>query len=202
MTITPDIIKETSRGIQKFALEDAMLEKREIYLTGAIDEQSASSLLKQLMYLEYESNEPVTMYISSPGGAVTSGMAVYDYIRLMHSQVNTVCVGIAASMAAILFLAGSERMMLPHSKVMIHDPSFGGGMSMSGQKPHEIQEKLNDLIETRKMLADIIVEQTGMPRKKVLNLTKKDTYFSAEEALKAGIATQILNTVKEKAVIN
>ena len=118
-------------------------------------------------------------------------MAIYDYIRLMRSPVTTVCVGTAASMGAILFLSGSRRMMLPHSKVMIHDPYFGG-TAMAGQKPLELKEKLNDLMETRKMLAEVIVEQTGMSKRQVLNFTKKDTFFDAKEALKVGIATEIL----------
>ena len=190
--IAPNILEETSKGIQCFTIADAMLKNREIFLTGEIDDVSAVETIKQLMYLEHVSSEPVTVYINSPGGSVVSGLAIYDYIRLMRSPVNTICVGTAASMGSILFLAGSERMMLPHSKVMIHDPYFGGGSAIAGQKPLDIKEKLNDLMETRKMLADIIVEQTGMTRQQVLNYTKKDTFFDAEHALKIGIATKIL----------
>ena len=191
MTITPNILEETSRGIQAYAIEDMMLKNREIFLTSAINDQSAVDTIKQLMYLDHKSADPVTIYINSPGGSVISGMAIYDYIRLMRSPVTTVCVGTAASMAAILFLSGSRRMMLPHSKVMIHDHYFGG-TAMAGQKPLELKEKLNDLMETRKMLAEVIVEQTGMSKRQVLNFTKKDTFFDAKEALKVGIATEIL----------
>ena len=191
MTITPNILEETSRGIQSYAIEDMMLKNREIFLTSAINDQSAVDTIKQLMYLDHKSADPVTIYINSPGGSVISGMAIYDYIRLMRSPVTTVCVGTAASMGAILFLSGSRRMMLPHSKVMIHDPYFGG-TAMAGQNPLELKEKLNDLMETRKMLAKVIVEQTGMSKRQVLNFTKKDTFFDAKEALKVGIATEIL----------
>ena len=191
MTITPNILEETARGIQSYAIEDMMLKNREIFLTSAINDQSAVDTIKQLMYLDHKSADPVTIYINSPGGSVISGMAIYDYIRLMRSPVTTVCVGTAASMGAILFLSGSRRMMLPHSKVMIHDPYFGG-TAMAGQKPQELKEKLNDLMETRKMLAEVIVEQTGMSKRQVLNFTKKDTFFDAKEALKVGIATEIL----------
>ena len=191
MTITPNILEETSRGIQSYAIEDMMLKNREIFLTSAINDQSAVDTIKQLMYLDHKSADPVTIYINSPGGSVISGMAIYDYIRLMRSPVTTVCVGTAASMGAILFLSGSRRMMLPHSKVMIHDPYFGG-TAMADQKPLELKEKLNDLMETRKMLAEVIVEQTGMSKRQVLNFTKKDTFFDAKEALKVGIATEIL----------
>ena len=191
MTITPNILEETSRGIQSYAIEDMMLKNREIFLTSAINDQSAVDTIKQLMYLDHKSADPVTIYINSPGGSVISGMAIYDYIRLMRSPVTTVCVGTAASMGAILFLSGSRRMMQPHSKVMVHVPYFGG-TAMAGQKPLELKEKLNDLMETRKMLAEVIVEQTGMSKRQVLNFTKKDTFFDAKEALKVGIATEIL----------
>ena len=191
MTITPNILEETSRGIQSYAIEDMMLKNREIFLTSAINDQSAVDTIKQLMYLDHKSADPVTIYINSPGGSVISGMAIYDYIRLMRSPVTTVCVGTAASMGAILVLSGTRRMMLPHSKVMIHAPYFGGP-ARAGQKPLELKEKLNDLMETRKMLAEVIVEQTGMSKRQVLNFTKKDTFFDAKEALKVGIATEIL----------
>ena len=192
MTMTPNILEETSRGLQSFTIGDAMLKKREIFLTGEINSDSAVETIKQLMYLDHQSAEPVTIYISSPGGSVVSGMAIYDYIRLMNSPVSTVCIGTAASMGAILFLAGSSRKMLPHSKIMIHDPYYSGSMGMAAQKPLELKEKLNDLMETRKMLADVIAEQTGMSKQQVLNFTKKDTFFDAERALKVGIATEIL----------
>ena len=193
MLNVPNIIEETSKGIQSFTIQDSMLKNREIFLTGEINEESAVEIIRQLMYLDNRSSDPVTLYISSPGGSVISGMAIYDYINIMQSRVNTVCIGIAASMGAILFLAGRDRMILPHSKVMIHDPSFGGSASMAGQKPLEIQEKLNDLMETRRLLADVIAARTGLSRKQVLNLTKKDTYFTAEQALSAGLATEILD---------
>ncbi len=190
--MTPCILQETSRGTQALCIDDAMLMKREIFLTGDVTAATSASLIKQLMYLEQaDPNSPVTLYISSPGGSVSDGMAVYDYIRLMQAPVNTVCIGIAASMASILFMAGKERSMLPHARVMIHDPSYGGG-SMAGQKPLELQDRVNELMSLRKMLADVIVERTGMPRKRVLALTKKDTYFSADRAVKEGIATKIL----------
>ena len=193
MLNVPNIIEETSKGIQSFTIQDSMLKNREIFLTGEINEESAVEIIRQLMYLDNRSSDPVTLYISSPGGSVISGMAIYDYINIMQSRVNTVCIGIAASMGAILFLAGRDRMILPHSKVMIHDPSFGGSASIAGQKPLEIQEKLNDLMETRRLLADVIAARTGLSRKQVLNLTKKDTYFTAEQALSAGLATEILD---------
>ena len=194
MLIVPNIIEETSKGIQSFTIQDSMLRNREIFLTGEINEESATEIIRQLMYLESRSSDPVTLYISSPGGSVMSGMAIYDYIGVMQSKVNTVCIGLAASMGAILFLAGAERMILPHAKVMIHDPSYGGHASIAGQNPLEIQEQLNSLMKTRQILADVIVARTGMSRKRVLNLTKKDSYFDAEEAVRERLATRILDS--------
>ena len=193
-TFAPNILEETSRGIQSFSIGDLMLRNREIFLAGNIDDFFAVETIKQLMYLDHKSNEPVTLYINSLGGSVMSGMAVYDYIRLMKSPITTVCAGTAASMGAILFLSGSRRLMLPHSKVMIHDPYFSGSSAIVGQKPLELKEKLDDLMETRKILAEVIVEQTGMSKQQVLNFTKKDTFFNARQALKVGIATDILGT--------
>ena len=189
MLAAPNIIEETSKGIQSFTKHDYILRNREKFLAGEINEESAAEIISQLMYLDGRSSEPVTLYISSPGGSVMSGMAIYDYIGVMQSQVNTVCIGQAASMGAILFLAGEERMILPHSRIMIHDPYLGGSGT---QKPLEMQEQLDRLMELRNILAGVIVSRTGMSRKHVLKLTKKDTYFNAGQALREGLATQIL----------
>ncbi len=189
----PNILKETVRGIQPVTIEDEMLQHREVFLTEEVNRKTATDLIKQFMYLDRtEPGKPVTMYINSPGGEVVSGLAVYDYIRIMKSPVNTVCIGDAASMGAILFLAGKERKMLKDSQIMIHDPSFSSG-DIGGKKPNEIQEKLGQLMEIRGKLAEIIAERTGMTKKQVYQKTKKDSYLSADEALNCGIATEILD---------
>lgn len=191
-SILPNILEETSRGTQTIGIEDDLLRKREIFLTSDVNSESASDLLKQLIYLErVGEGAPITLYISSPGGEVTSGLAVYDYIRMMKSKVTTVCIGMAASMGAVLFLAGEERKMLPHTKIMIHDPSYGN-TSMHGMKPLEIRNKLDSLMKSRKTLAEIIAERSGMTLKQVYAKTKKDYFLDAEEAVKSGIATEIL----------
>lgn len=157
-----------------------------------VNRKSATDMIKQLMYLDrIDTGKPVTVYINSPGGEVVSGLAVYDYIKVMKSPVNTVCMGSAASMGAILFLAGKERSMLKNSEIMIHDPSFSAG-NISGKKPLEIQERLDQLMDTREKLAGIIAERTGMTKKQVYQKTEKDSYLNAEESLKCGIATKII----------
>lgn len=188
----PNILKETVRGIQPILIEDEMLQNREIFLMEEVNRKTATDVIKQLMYLERaEEGEPITMYINSPGGEVVSGLAVYDYIKVMKSPVNTVCIGSAASMGAILFLAGEERSMLKNSEIMIHDPSFSAG-NIGGKKPLEIREKLEQLMEVRENLAEIIAERTGMTKKQVYQKTEKDYYLNASDSLKYGIATKIL----------
>lgn len=195
--LLPNILEETSRGIQAIGIEDSLLKTREIFLTTEVDSDSSADLLKQLIYLErVDEEKPITLYISSPGGEVTSGLAVYDYIRMMKSKVITVCIGTAASMGAILFLAGDERKMLPHTKIMIHDPSYGNA-SMGGMKPLEIRDRLDGLMQSRKLLAEIIAERSGMNLKKVYEKTRRDSFLNAEEAIKIGIATEILERGKK-----
>lgn len=188
----PNILKETVRGIQPILIEDEMLQNREIFLMEEVNRKTATDVIKQLMYLERaEEGEPITMYINSPGGEVVSGLAVYDYIKVMKSPVNTVCIGSAASMGAILFLAGEERSLLKNSEIMIQRPSFSAG-NIGGKKPLEIREKLEQLMEVRENLAEIIAERTGMTKKQVYQKTEKDYYLNASDSLKYGIATKIL----------
>lgn len=188
----PNILEETSRGTQAIRIEDDLLRNRDIFLTTEINSKTSSDLLKQLIYLDKEdTDKPITLYISSPGGEVTAGLAVFDYIRMMKSKVNTVCIGTAASMGAILFLAGEERKMLPHTKIMIHDPSYGNA-SIGGMKPLEIKGRLDSLMKSRQILADIIAERTGMSIKRVYAKTRTDTFLDAKEAVKLGIATGII----------
>ena len=144
------------------------------------------------MYLDNESSEEITIYINSPGGSVQDGLAVYDTIMLMNSPVRTVCLGICASMGAILFLAGEKREMMPHGKIMIHDPAFGGRHEMGGKKPHEIQAELDDLNRCRESLAQIIAKRTGKTIEEIYEVTVNDTYYDPDEAVEFGLATNII----------
>lgn len=187
-----NILKETVRGIDCIRLEDEFLVSREIFLTEEVNAQTSNELIKQLMYLERQDSESeVTIYINSPGGEVISGLAVYDYIGMMKAPVRTVCIGTAASMGAILFLAGAKRQMLPHTRLMIHDPSYSHN-DIGGRKPHEIQHELDKLNETREALARIISEKTGKSIDEIYKVTADDTFYSAQEAIDFGLATEIL----------
>ena len=190
-----NILKETVRGTDCIKIEDELLSRREIFLTEEVNPETSNELIKQLMYLErQDSGKEITLYINSPGGEVISGLAVYDLISLMKSPVRTVCTGTAASMGAILFLAGEKREMLPHTRLMIHDPSFSGS-SIGGKKSHELRHELEKLDEVREALAKIIAEKTGRPLEEIYDVTSDDTFYSAEEAIAFGLATGIMKGV-------
>ena len=190
------IIKETVRGLDLVSLEDEFLQDRKIFLTEAVDAGTMNELIKQLMYLEKQDRDAeITLYINSPGGEVTCGLGIYDYMTMMSTPIRTVSIGMAASMGAILFLAGDKRQMLPHTRLMIHDPSYSHA-NMSGKKPHEIQKELDQLNETREVIAKIIAEKTGRTLEEVYAVTSEDTCFNASEAVEFGLATEIIDTEK------
>ena len=191
--MTLNIIKESARGYQSLQITDVLMQERKIFLVEQVSTETCSDLIKQLLFLENEApGEEIKLYINSPGGDVHSGLAVYDCIRLISSPVTTICIGTAASMGAILYIAGEKRIMLPHSRIMIHDPSFSGG-NLGGKKPLEIQTELQTLIDVRTQLCDIIAERTGKAVDEIYEVTKTDTYFNADEAIDFGLATEIIN---------
>lgn len=189
-----NVLKETVRGIDLVPLNDELFSSRELFLTSMIDQQSSCELIKSLVYLDRQDNSEITLYINSPGGEVMSGLAVYDQISMMRSPVRTVCIGTAASMGAIIFLAGQKRQMYPHAQLMIHDPSYDRN-DISGLKPHEVRQELDKLNEVRKTAAEIISEKTGKPIKEVYKLTANDTFFTAQEAVASGFADEIVKGV-------
>lgn len=185
-----NILKETVRGAELIPLEDMLLEESEIFLVDEITPKSANNLIQKLMYLDSKDLGEITIYINSPGGEVISGLAVYDYIKIMKSPVKTVCIGDAASMGAIIFLAGEKREMLPHTRILIHDPSYGH-LDVSGKKPHEIQRGVDSLNKVRETLAEIISEKTNKNLDEIYKITAEDNYFTADEAIDFGLATGI-----------
>ena len=195
MNQKPYIIKENAHGLDAVSIETELFKSREIFLTDTVDADSMNDVIKQLMYLNREApDKEITLYINSPGGEVSSGLAVYDYMKMMQAPIRTVCIGTAASMGAILFLAGDRREMLPHSRLMIHDPAPGGG-SMQGMKPAQMEEQLGSLRKVQKVLCGLIAETTGQSLKAVRNKTKKDSFFDAEEAVSFGLATSIIDKI-------
>lgn len=192
-----NILKPSVRGTDLIPIEDMLLEESELFLVGEINSDTASKLIQKLMYLDQNDLEEITLYINSPGGEVMSGLAVYDYIKIMKSPVRTVTIGDAASMGAIIFLAGEKREMLPHTRILIHDPSYGH-LDVSGKKPHEIQRGVDSLNKIRETLAEIISEKTNKSLDEIYSITAEDNYFTAEEAINFGLATGIFKGKKER----
>ena len=189
----PNLIRESVRGMESLTPEDLLFTNREIFLTTGVDSDTSNKLIKQLMILEkLDNTAEITIYINSPGGEVVSGLAVYDYIQLMKAPIRTVCIGTAASMGAILFLAGHKREMLAHTRLMIHDPAYGSG-DMAGKKPHELQMYVNKLKQSQEIIAGIIAEKTGKSLEEIYEKTREDSYFNAQEAIVYGLATGIVD---------
>lgn len=186
----PVICKESSRGLDALTLMSELYRTRNIFFTDDVNPETMADLLRELMCLEMsDPGKEITIYINSPGGEVRAGLGVYDYIRSMKSPVRTVCIGMAASMGAILFLAGEKREMYPHTQLMIHDPAAAGG---GYEKPGSLFERLERLTDLRDTLCGIIAERTGKPADEIAEITRNDAYFKAEEAIEFGLATAIV----------
>lgn len=191
----PSILKESSSGYEHVTIEEELLLSREVFLTGTIDAETMSALFMQILYLyRISPDKEITLYINSPGGEVSSGMAVVDLLRMIKTPVRTICIGTAASMGALLFLAGDKREMMPNSRLMIHDPSPGNG-SFEGMKPAEIEEYLTRLKKLQESLGNLISERTGRTIEEILEVTAKDTYFDPQEAIAFGLATAVVTSL-------
>ena len=189
--ITPNIIKETCEGTACISIQDALFQRREIYCTGEIDAETANSIIVQLHFLALEnSSEEITLYINSPGGEISSGLAMYDTMQAVSCPVRTVCAGTAASMAAVLFASGAKREILPHARIMIHDPLISGGIGGSALRIDSIAK---DLMQTRQVVGEILAKHTGHTLEEVLEKTATDCYFSASEAVAWGLADSIID---------
>lgn len=191
--MTPRIIRETSAGDFTYDIRDEMLRRREVECVGEINAQSVYSLCRQLRYLQQQDPDAgITMYINSPGGEVTSGLALYDVMQAVSCPIRTVCMGHAASMGAVLFAAGKERDILPHGRVMIHDPLISGGL---GGSALAIQDISKDLLKTREVTCGILARHTGRSLKEIYRKTAKDAWFDAQEAVDFGLADRVIDKI-------
>ncbi len=189
----PQIIRETAEGPYRLDIRDQMLASRELELTSAVDAESCATLIRGLLYLQrVDAKAPVTLYINSLGGEVQSGLALYDVMQAVSCPIRTVCLGMAASMAALLFIAADERLMLPHSRVMVHDPLIGSGL---GGSALSVKARADDLMRIRDVTAGVIARHTGMTLEQVFKLTATDTYFEAQEAVEAGLADRVVEAL-------
>lgn len=189
------IIRESSRGYDLISIQDEMLAHRELELAGEVDADSANALIRQMRYLQRQDPDAeITLYINSPGGGVDSGLALYDVMQAISCPIRTVCVGLAASMAALLFIAGDRRDMLPHSRLMIHDPLI----VQTGGSALRLKAVSDDLMETRRITASVIAEHAGRSLEEILEKTASDCFFRAEEAVAFGLADHIITRFAEE----
>lgn len=189
----PKIIHETSNGPYFSMIQDEMLKDREVECTGEINSESVYALCRQLRYLQREDPaKEITMYINSPGGEIASGLALYDVMQGLSCPIRTVCMGTAASMGALLFAAGKRRDILPHGRVMIHDPLISNGL---GGNALQVQEISRNLLKTREETCGILARHTGKTLEEIYERTAKDTWFNAEEAVRFGLADNIIQHV-------
>ncbi len=193
--MTPVVIEQTSKGERSYDIFSRLLKDRIIMLEGAIDERVSSVLCAQLLFLEsQEATRDITLYINSPGGLVTAGMAIYDTMQYISSDIQTVVVGQACSMGSLLASAGTrgKRLMLPHARHMIHQP-LGGA---SGQAT-DVEIRANELLRWKKELTEIYVKTTGQTYDKLAADMERDKFMTPEEAVEYGLADRIVTTREE-----
>ncbi len=189
MSTIPYVIEETGRGERGFDIYSRLLRDRIIFLGSAIDDNVANVVVAQLLFLERENPDAdISLYINSPGGSVTAGMAIYDTMNYVKCPVRTVCIGMAASMGAFLLMAGEKgkRLALPNSEVMIHQPSGGA----SGQAT-DVRIQAEWLLKTKQKMNRLMSEMTGQPIEVLEKDVERDHFMSAEEALQYGIIDEI-----------
>ncbi len=189
MSLIPMIVDKEVGGERSYDIFSRLLKNRIILLSGEIDDNLANTVVAELLYLDSLSHDDISIYINSPGGNVTSGFAIYDTMNFIKSDVSTICLGIAASMAAFLLSSGKKgkRYALPNSEVMIHQP-LGGA---SGQAT-EIKIAAEHILNTKKKLNDILAKNTGKSIKQIENDTDRDNYLSADNAKDYGLIDKIL----------
>ncbi len=189
MNLVPIVVEQTSRGERSYDIYSRLLKDRIVFLGGPIDDDTANLVVAQLLFLEMENPDAdISMYINSPGGSVTAGMAIYDTMCYIRPQVRTVCVGMAASMGAFLLMAGQKgkRLALPNSEVMIHQPSGGA----QGQAT-DVAIHADWILKTKQKMNRMMSEMTGQPLDRVERDAERDHFMTAEEALAYGIIDEI-----------
>ena len=190
MSLVPYVIEQTSRGERSYDIYSRLLKERIIFLGEEVNDVSASLIVAQLLFLEAEDpGKDINLYINSPGGSVTAGMAIYDTMNYIKSDVSTICIGMAASMGAFLLSGGAKgkRFSLPNSQIMIHQPSGGA----QGQAT-DIKIVADHILKTKKKLNEILAANTGQPLEVIAADTERDNYMSAEEAVAYGLIDSIV----------
>ena len=192
LSYVPTVIEASSKGERSFDIFSRLLRERIIFLGSAIDDDVANSIVAQLLLLDSENSEKdIMLYINSPGGVITAGMAIYDTMKLIKSDVSTICLGDAASMGAFLLSGGTKgkRLALPNSRIMIHQP-LGGA---KGQAT-DIEIEAKEILRMKKMLNELLAEHTGQKVEKIKKDTERDNFMTAEEALEYGLIDKIIRS--------
>lgn len=189
MNLIPSVIEKTHNGERVYDIYSRLLKDRIIFIGGEIDDDLANAVISELLFLDSQSNDEISIYINSPGGSITAGMAIYDTMNFVKSPISTICVGMAASMASVLLACGDKgkRYILPNSEVMIHQP-LGG---VNGQAT-EIKIVADRILYLRGKLNKLLADKTGQNMKKIEKDTERDYYLTANEALEYGLVDKIL----------
>ena len=194
MALVPMVVDQTSRGERSFDIYSRLLQDRVIFLSDEVNDVTASLVVAQLLFLESQDpDKDIVLYINSPGGSITAGMAIFDTMNYIKCDVSTVCIGMAASMGAFLLAAGAKgkRLALPNSEIMIHQP-LGG---MQGQAT-DIKIHADRIIRMRRTLNEILAKQTGRPVEEIERDTERDNFLSAEEAKAYGLIDEVIDKRK------
>ncbi|HEX3501201.1 MAG TPA: ATP-dependent Clp endopeptidase proteolytic subunit ClpP [Stellaceae bacterium] len=189
-TLVPMVVEQTNRGERAYDIYSRLLKERIIFLVGPVNDAVASLICAQLLFLESENpNKDISFYINSPGGVVTSGMAIYDTMQYIRSPVSTVCMGMAMSMGSLLLCAGAQgkRFCLPNARIMIHQPSGGA----QGQAT-DIEIQAREILSTRARLNEIYVKHTGQPLEVISNAVERDKFLSPLEAKAFGLIDDVV----------
>ena len=192
--LVPMVVEQTNRGERSYDIYSRLLEDRIVFLTGEIHDVSADIVIAQLIYLEgKDPDKDISLYINSPGGSVTAGMAIFDTMNYIKCEVNTICIGLCASMGAFLLAAGAKgkRFCLPNSEVMIHQP-LGGTQGQAS----DIAIHAEHILKTKKRMNRILSEQTGQPLEKIERDVDRDFFMTADEALRYGLIDKIFTKRK------
>ncbi|MGP4116273.1 ATP-dependent Clp endopeptidase proteolytic subunit ClpP [Levilactobacillus zymae] len=196
MNLVPTVIEQSSRGERAYDIYSRLLKDRIIMLSGPIEDDMANAIIAQLLFLDaQDSTKDISLYINSPGGVVSSGLAIYDTMNFIQSDVQTITLGMAASMASVLASSGTKgkRFALPHARVMIHQPSGGA----QGQQT-EIEIAAREILKTRKLINQILADNSGQPIERINKDTERDNYLSAQDAVDYGLIDHIMTNSSEQ----
>jgi len=196
MSLVPMVVEQTGRGERAYDIYSRLLKDRIIFLGTPIDHHVANLVVAQLLFLESEDpDKDIMIYINSPGGVVESGMAIYDTMQYIKAPVSTICVGMAASMATVILAGGSKgkRFALPHSRIMIHQPSLSGLQGPAS----DIEIYAKEILKSKELLTRLLAERSGQPYERLVRDSERDYFMSAQEAKEYGFIDGVMTRVKE-----